>query len=319
MNLKFFDWEWNNNFCVFSSKEYLESQSDEFGWIGGYIDNNLVFVIPFVKKTKFFIKYIYFTTDLISISSSVNPGLFYDALFEFLKNNKISFIAQPPPHAFSISSPKKTIVAPFGTYRVNLTFSEMILWNNLHYKHRNVIRNAMKNDVTIEINSQDYEVIYKLMLDTFNRSNISFLSKTDFLKYMHKMYNKQISFICYYKGVPQGCAIIPFSHHSAYYSYGGSIRNPFTGSINYMHWEAIKFFKSKGVRYYDFVGARINPIKNSKQEGLQRFKSRFGGDLVTGFLWKKPISKFQYYIYRFMVQFKKRNFNIDIIDQELKR
>jgi len=321
LKIKFIKWEWNNNYCVFSSEEYLLSQSESYGWIGGFIDEKLVFVIPYIEESKLLIRYIYFTSDLIQISSFNDTNLFYKSLIKFLSNLNFAFLAQQPPQALSLNKPKEVISAPFGSYRINLLLPEEQLWGKLHVKHRNVIRNSIKKDVVVEINSNNYEVLFELMNETMNRSNMSFLNKTDFVLYMNKMEGKQISFISYYHGVPQGCAIIPFSQHAAYYSYGGSIRKPLTGAINYMHWEAIKYFKNEGVRIYDFVGARINPIKGSKQEGLQRFKSRFGGDLVTGFLWKKPISKFQYNMFRFLQKCKKRdfNFNHDIIDQELKR
>ena len=47
--------------------------------------------------------------------------------------------------------------------------------------------------------------------------------------------------------------------------------------MNLLHWHAIRLFRALGVKQYDFVGARINPSKGSKQEGLVIFKERFGG------------------------------------------
>ena len=36
------------------------------------------------------------------------------------------------------------------------------------------------------------------------------------------------------------------------------------------------------------------PKKGSKQETIQRFKSRFGSQMVEGYLWKCPIRPFRY-------------------------
>jgi lipid II:glycine glycyltransferase (peptidoglycan interpeptide bridge formation enzyme) len=195
------------------------------------------------------------------------------------------------------------------------------LWNNLHVKHRNVIRNSIKKGVEIVINPKNLDDLYDLMKLTMDRSNIWFFTRPEFNLYMTKMEGKQMYFIAYYNGVAQGCAIMPFSNHASYYSYGGSVKRPLTGAINYMHWEAIKYFKSLGVRSYDFVGARIKPVKGSKLEGIQRFKSRFGGELIIGYLWKFPLNKTNYRIFRFLLMCKKRtfvNFTQDVIDQELK-
>ncbi len=41
------------------------------------------------------------------------------------------------------------IAAPYGTYIIDLTQPEETLWSNLHSKHRNVVRNAMKKGVEI--------------------------------------------------------------------------------------------------------------------------------------------------------------------------
>ena len=61
----------------------------------------------------------------------------------------------------------------------------------------------------------------------------------------------------------------PFSNHSAYYVYGGSVPEPTRGAMNLLHWEAIQIFRELGVKRYDFVGVRIDPEKGSKQEGLK--------------------------------------------------
>ena len=67
---------------------------------------------------------------------------------------------------------------------------------------------------------------------------------------------------------------------------------------------AMKLMKERGVKYYDFVGARINPDEGSKYEGIQRFKSRFGGELKKGYLWKMPLNKFKYKLFCWLVAAK---------------
>ena len=77
--------------------------------------------------------------------------------------------------------------------------------------------------------------------------------------------------------------------------------------------------KKRGVKWYDFVGARINPIPGSKQEGIQRFKSRFGGELKIGYLWKYSISPLKVRLYQTYIKLKNsrsHSYTKDIIDQE---
>jgi lipid II:glycine glycyltransferase (peptidoglycan interpeptide bridge formation enzyme) len=80
-----------------------------------------------------------------------------------------------------------------------------------------------------------------------------------------------------------------------------------------MHWEAMRRFKEKSVKSYDFVGVRINPEKGSKQEGLLAFKERFGGRLVQGYIWKYPLSRSKYLAYQLAVRVLRGG---DIVDQE---
>ena len=68
--------------------------------------------------------------------------------------------------------------------------------------------------------------------------------------------------------------------------YGGSVEKPYSGSLNLLQFEAMKFLQSRGVREYDLVGARIKVEQGSKYEGIQRFKSRFGARLVQGYAFR---------------------------------
>jgi lipid II:glycine glycyltransferase (peptidoglycan interpeptide bridge formation enzyme) len=120
-------------------------------------------------------------------------------------------------------------------------------------------------------------------------------------------------FIAEYEGVVQGCAVIPFSSYSAYYMHGGSISKPLTGAMNLLQWEAMCFFRKLGVRYYNFVGARINPEPGSKQEGLIMFKQRFGGELKRGYMWKYSFHPLKNYLYSIATKIRSGG---DIVDQE---
>jgi lipid II:glycine glycyltransferase (peptidoglycan interpeptide bridge formation enzyme) len=123
-------------------------------------------------------------------------------------------------------------------------------------------------------------------------------------------------FRAYSDNVLQGCAIIPYSEYAAFYLFGGSIADPVLGSMNLLHWIALLHFKDKGVKVYDFVGARIKPQAGSKLEGIQRFKERFGSTLSQGFLWKYPYNRPMYHLYRVLMKIRLKRLHLDIIDQE---
>ncbi len=95
--------------------------------------------------------------------------------------------------------------------------------------------------------------------------------------------------------VPQGAAVLVWNRgHSAYYLYGGTVEAPVGGAMNLLHWQAMCDMKSRGVREYDFVGARVSPPPGSKLETIQRFKERFGATMRRGYLWKYPMNPMSY-------------------------
>lgn len=62
---------------------------------------------------------------------------------------------------------------------------------------------------------------------------------------------------------------------------------PHAGAMNLLHWSAMKLMKERGVKYYDFVGARINRMKEvNKNEEYSVLRAVSGGELKKGYLWK---------------------------------
>ena len=127
-------------------------------------------------------------------------------------------------------------------------------------------------------------------------------------------------YVSYIDSIPQSSLICFFNKVCEYSAYNGRICATL-GANHLLFWEAIKYAKQKGIKYFDFIGARINPIPGSKQEEIQKFKKHFGEELIKGFLWKMPINKFKYSFYNFLIRieylFKLKKFIGDIIDQEL--
>jgi lipid II:glycine glycyltransferase (peptidoglycan interpeptide bridge formation enzyme) len=194
-----------------------------------------------------------------------------------------------------------------------LTQPEEKLWSNLHSKHRNVIRNAIKKGVEIRSGMQYLDAAYELVRNTLKRSDLEFMSYKALTGYVDSLKDNVKILIADFQGTVQGCAVIPFSDHSAYYVYGGSIPQPVTGAMNLLHWEAIRQLRELGVRRYDFVGVRISPEKGSKQDGLMMFKERFGGQLFQGYMWKYSLRPLQYAVYSLAVRLLRGG---DIVDAE---
>ena len=319
MDVKFLDYQWRHSDPIYCSPSYLQSFNGQSGWISGYIDGHLRLVIPYTIKKKLLFKLATFQSapvvhaDPVTIDEETE---FLNDCMLLLSKLGVDFCTQPPPHAVFRTYPNNAIAVPFGTYLIDLSLSEEDLWSRVHPKHRNVILNAKKKGVEIQFGrNQDILFVYKMLVQTMSRSGMPFASLDSFLGMIDHLAENVEIVVAYHDGKPMGCAVFPVSKYSAYYQYGGSVDTPVLGTMNLLHWEAMKHFKLAGVRLYDFVGARIQPKCGSKLEGIQRFKSRFGSEMHTGYLWKIPLSN-KYYLYDFL-RLIKGGGSKDIIDQEL--
>ncbi len=295
--------------AIFGTSEYLETKSKEYGW---FVSDN--FILPFYIDRRAIFSKLVFTTNIVVLESK-DKKEFLNQIIVKAKELNIDLIAQPLASALFKEFAKGSKYIEWGSWVVDLSQSKDEILNNMHSKHRNVIRKAIRDSVTVE-ETNNIDIIFENLKETMSRQNRAYPLKEELarLKPFSKFY------IAKKDGVLQGSAVLPFNQQGAYYLYGGSIARPYTGSLNYMHYYAMLELKDMGVKEYDFMGARINVEKNSKLEGIQRFKSRFGGELKQGYLWKyeyKPIKvKIINFIQRIRFKLKNSIYLGDAIDQE---
>ncbi len=305
----------NTKFNIFSTEHFLSQQSSEYGWI-----HNDLFLIPFYINRKYIFKSLVFTSDAISLASSINEDekqLFLDSIInEIPKLVKVDSILCPPSYVLFDHCPKGSKFCEFGSYRIDLSNSEDDLFSNLHSKHRNVIRKAIKDGVEIHFGKKHLKQCYDVIYNTHNRQKLFFPTFNEIKKLYNSLGYNLICAVSYKNNIIQGGALIPWNENYGYYLFGGSIEKPFTGSMNYLQWEVILKLKNLKVAQYDFVGARLNPKKGSKIEGIQRFKHRFGSELHKGYLWKHDYFKTKRVLYNMLVFLKNKSFPHDIIADE---
>lgn len=309
--------DWNPDLPIFASEQFLKAVSDEFGWLGGFdYSGNLKCFLPYTIIKKSIVKLVRFRVETIPLQESFGTDEekdFLNEIIKYFKQIKAHVIIPATTNTIFRTYPDGAIAAPYGTYKINLSQSEESIWREMSSSHRRKIRLAEKNNIIIKNGFEFAEDVYRLIKDTFKRSNLGFMKIKDFKKYLNALGQNVLISIAEYRGQIQAGIVVPFSNYSAYYVYGGSIPSPVTGATNLLHWEAIKYFKNKGVKYYDFVGVRIEPEKGSKQDGLRQFKERFGGKLHMGYMWKYNLNYPIYLIYSAAVKILRGG---DIVDNE---
>jgi hypothetical protein len=308
---------WHSGLSIYASEAFLKTVGDEYGWLGG-IDaaGNLRCVLPYTVVRKAFLRMVRFRVETIPIAeglSTAEERCFLNSVVEHFCSSGASMIIPATTNTIFRTYPDGATAAPYGSYIINLEQPEETLWDKLHSKHRNVIRNAMKKGVEIQSGVQHLDTAYEVVQDTLKRSRLGFMRYEAFKRMVLGLGENVRIMIARHGGAIQGCAVIPFSGYSAYYVYGGSVPSPQTGAMNLLHWEAIKLFRGLGVKRYDFVGVRINPEKGTKQDGLMMFKERFGGELRNGYMWKHSLHRSISWAYSIGVRLLRGG---DIVDQE---
>jgi hypothetical protein len=309
--------DWHSGLSIYASEAFLKTVGDEYGWIGGIDDSGkLRCVLPYTVVRKGMLRMVRFRVETIPLGGELgveNEKRFLNSAVEYFGSNGADMIIPASTNTIFRAYPDGAVAAPYGSYIIDLGQPEETLWGNLNASHRRKVRLAMKSGVQIRSGLDHIETAYRLVRDTFRRSALPFMSYAGFKRMVLGLGENVKVFIAKYQGAVQGCTVIPFSNHSAYYLYGGSIPEPVTGATNLLHWEAIRLFRDLGVKRYDFVGVRIGPEKGSKQEGLMMFKERFGGQLVQGYMWKYAFCRLKYFLY--CVAAKVRSGG-DIVDEE---
>lgn len=310
---------------ITAAEKYLKTIPNiGYGWLKS--DD---FFIPFILEKRFIFKRLVFTHSPIKISNKKKYDLsleksFLNNIVTYCKNLKIDYISQPNPNVLFSTYPEESIHVKFGTYIIDLRLTLETLFQNLHSKHRNVIKKAQKDGVIIKMGHDLLNDFYPIYKNTLSRQKLNYTTLLELKKMVQGPLKDNCEiFIAEKDGIVQGGAFFIFQQNqSTYYLLGASLQNPHIGSLNLLHWEAISYFKKIGVLYYNFVGARISPIKGSKQEGIQRFKSRFGSSFKEGYLWKVPINQKKYYLFNFISKLNSllrgRKHRGDIIDDELR-
>jgi hypothetical protein len=306
---------------TFYSEEYENLMKSTGNRVVYLYSDEMILVV--VLNSVMFFNFGYFPSEpiLLNPQSSGDMQIFLDASLDTLKTKfNLDWISPNLATSLFMVAPSKCVKIPFGSHVVDLSLSEEELWSGVHGKHRNSIRRAEKTGVKIVHGGVEYLEDY-LALDheTWARSGKGGATRSMLQNYVAQLDSKVHIFMSYMDDLAQSGAIFMYNCDCCYYIYGASRSRPEPGSANLLHWEAMKYMKNNGVHRYSFVGARINEDEGSKYHGIQRFKERFGGELIQGFMFKSVFKSWKYRLYcgmLFLKNNKGRRYPVDPIEQE---
>lgn len=332
MQVSFVGHDWTEDQPVFASPAYLEALAasnpaiERFGWIGGRTGGQVRFVLPYIQQRNRIFRFVQFQAATVCIEPAAElseENDFLNAVADFLRASGIDFIVQPTVNALFRTYPDGAIHAPYGTFALDLSLSEQALWNAMEARHRQSVKSAIKAKVEIRQDPGHLGEAHRLIGESLERSGQTGYEPESFTRLISGLGPHVRIFTAWKEGRCEGSAVIPFSRWAASYLYGGRAADAHQGAHHLLHWEAIRAFKAMGVARYDFHGARLNPAPGSKQEGIQRFKVRFGSRLETGYLWKLPLRPLKHLAYQKALSVRSwmrgGAVSADIIDQEIAR
>lgn len=279
-------------------------------------------VIPIRYRQKLCFRWAVFSSEPYCLTGAAEKPLeqYLDEVMTFLRDELNVQWATSTASGFFSDTPSRGSRIPFGSHVIDLTEGEDTLWGRVHSKHRNVIRKAEKEGVTVKSGGMELLDDY-LLLDraTWARSQSASSGRAYYARQLETMGDSIRVYLAEWNGVPQAGAIFYVNPAMCYYMYGSSADRPLTGAANLLQWTAIRDMKAAGVKKFSFVGCRINEDENSKYHGIQRFKERFGGTLEQGYLFRTVCSPVHYRLFGLAVQIRTRSWKPyrDAIDEEL--
>jgi lipid II:glycine glycyltransferase (peptidoglycan interpeptide bridge formation enzyme) len=316
---------------VFATQNYAdylkEFKGHDTTWLVKLENNKVTYLLPFAIIKKLIFSKGYFLTGVLSFDSGYTPDKereFIEDIVLYIRTNKLcDWIQQGPNWAMFNLAPLDSKAVRFGTYRINLKDkNEDELFKAIKKIDRQDINKAIRSEVKVKKGIDILENSLTIINDTAKKGDLQSLTLNEAKKLLFHFNDHLKIYISYKDDIPQSSTIFLGDKYCVYALYSGSKTGPFRGSNSYLFWEAIKDAKKNNCNFFDFVGARINPIPGSKQERIQRFKEHFGGEFVQGYLWKINFSVIKYRIYSSLIRLwfflKRKKYDGDIIDQEIK-
>ncbi len=308
---------WHPGLPIFASEPFLKATGDEYGWLGGFDDSGkLRCVLPYTIIKKAIFRMVRFRVETIALEGEFDvqeEKSFLNSAIEFFRSIGADMVIPATTNTIFRTYPDGADAAPYGSYIIDLTQPEDILWRKVHKISRQNIGTAQRNGVCIRSGIEHLDAAYVLVRDTFKRSKLPFMNHDSFKRYVLGLGENGKVLIAYFQEIAQSCTVYAFSNCCAYAVYGGNIDGVHQGTMKLVQWEAIRLFQQLGVQRFDFVGARIDPEKGSKQEALNSFKRRFGAELKQGYMWKYSLHPLKYSLYALAARLRSGG---DIVDAE---
>ncbi len=209
-------------------------------------------------------------------------------------------------------------IQPRNTRVINLQGTESQILAQMKQKTRYNIRLSQRKGISVR-DSEDVIRFHKMLLATGERDGfgVHHLAYYQEAFRIFSRFNKCVLLMAEFEDEPIAGIMVFKNQTSAYYFYGASLDNHRDKMPTYqLQWEAIKWARNNGCRYYDLWGIPDQPDDLLERDflrnqgglwGVYRFKRGFGGEsLRTAGSWDYVYKPWWYKIY--LLASQKRNY-----------
>jgi hypothetical protein len=201
------------------------------------------------------------------------------------------------PHGQAVLSSMSYKLENLFEFYLDLTPPEEEIWRNLRDTRRNKIRKAEKAGLVtkIEKNAAAVELLYGFQKLSLKRRGVDFQAgcPAESVKDMLLDKDRGELFVTYKDDIPLNASLFVFFGERAYYhSSGASAEGNKLAGPAHLLWTAIKHFKQKGAKVFNFGGVPAPADENDPSSGLYSFKRDFGAGPLAQPAGEKIISRF---------------------------
>jgi len=238
-------------------KKFLKNRSYSYRWVNGPV----VFELDYNNEISECLK-----DFLINLKSKVQGN----------EHPLLNGILEPLKDSFKLKK--------WGTFLIDLTKDKEIIWKSLdkHSVRKNIKRSEEKEIWVKEMNEKDLKLYIKLRQDKINEKNPP---KPSVLQLHWNILNPVglKGFLAFKDDEPVGA--ITFSSFNRYLIESGIARSSLDLENRYyaqdlLKWKIIEWGIKNKCKYFDLAGVNPNP-QNKKEEGIFRYKKKWGGEFTT--------------------------------------
>lgn len=186
-------------------------------------------------------------------------------------NSRFECFALPLLEDFGVKYSQ--VVKTFQTLVIDLKKSEDEIWSeSINSKRRNMIRKAQKTGVTIKKNEGTINEFYSIYKESNQLNRIENLPFHFFTELIDGECNVHfLPLVSFYRGEPSGVLGLIYDKDYAFYWLGGTKANSVnSGQGELLQWEAIRYSKAIGCKYYDLCY-----VEKDRLPSVYEFKKGF--------------------------------------------